>query len=716
MDLTYSHAPGGGNIVETRGKEEEQSSCRLEEELERFANQEQLHAILDSGANPEDFLSDYETKLQVAESRAISDYIAEADNLLQLSVNMQTCDTILQSLEEVLNEYGTSLSAASSEIANLQRKSVEMMHTMERKKKLQLELGSFVEQIVLLPDVIHDIMQAPVNSDVFARALEVLDGKLCFVKDNEYVRHSAAYRDVAVEMERLRLAAVKRCRTFLMEKVYEMRQPNTNIQFQQNIMMKYRRMLVFLRLHGYSIYCEIQDGYMVTVTSKFLEVFKSYWASMEAMENIIVSPDLFLGSPIGSGVIGQGISSMVSYFSQSQKSVDGSLDDQHHVFELNGRMDILHHIDDSPIMPSAIVGDKKPFECLFASISRLLVDSAAHEYLFCKNFWQADGRRVFKKVFKPVIDFIHGSLNASLQEQNDLIALLLCIRINRENFLGMSKRRNPALDEHFDAVNLLLWPRVKYVLDQHLRSLNPSDFTGNEGLDVIAQRILPLTRRYASMMTSVLILNTKLVDGSISLNIEQLNQAVLNILLITSRKLGKRGEGTIFLLHNLHHVVSVLKKGRESIQEDPTCLPDAPLKSMDDVQESFEEAFSRALELYIESKIKSKVPRIHSMVHAGETALAKKKDPQQVVDSTVSVDIATSFSKDWKKVMHAIDADIRQDCGDVALCDLLQQTTHTTLLRLWSRFLDLMKHLGNDGENIIMQSISVPAIMQQMKT
>ena len=35
------------------------------------------------------------------------------------------------------------------------------------------------------------------------------------------------------------------------------------------------------------------------------------------------------------------------------------------------------------------------------------------------------------------------------------------IRINRENTLAMSRKRNPALDGYLDRINLLLWPRLK---------------------------------------------------------------------------------------------------------------------------------------------------------------------------------------------------------------------------------------------------------------
>ena len=43
----------------------------------------------------------------------------------------------------------------------------------------------------------------------------------------------------------------------------------------------------------------------------------------------------------------------------------------------------------------------------------------------------------------------------------DPLAVLLMIRINRENTLAMNRKRNPALDGYFDRINLLLWPRLK---------------------------------------------------------------------------------------------------------------------------------------------------------------------------------------------------------------------------------------------------------------
>ena len=57
---------------------------------------------------------------------------------------------------------------------------------------------------------------------------------------------------------------------------------------------------------------------------------------------------------------------------------------------------------------------------------------------------------------------LHFSCTASVpQELHDPLAVMLMIRINRENTLAMNRRRCPALDGHFDRVNLALWPRLK---------------------------------------------------------------------------------------------------------------------------------------------------------------------------------------------------------------------------------------------------------------
>lgn len=130
-------------------------------------------------------------------------------------------------------------------------------------------------------------------------------------------------------------------------------------------------------------------------------------------------------------------------------------------FSLQDRALVLSHVEGPPLVLHAAEarGARFPYEVLFRSVNKLLMDTAAHEYLFCAEFWGDAG--VYAALFAPVLAFVESSLAAALAELHDPIALLLMVRLNRECGLAMARRRNPALDGFYDRINLLLWPRLK---------------------------------------------------------------------------------------------------------------------------------------------------------------------------------------------------------------------------------------------------------------
>lgn len=690
--------------------------------------------VFAAGARPEDYVTGYESKLRAAEVEAIGEYLNESDNLVELHVNIEACDEILANLEGVLVKYEKQLGESSRDIAALQKRSEGMKSRVENRKDVAQALGNFVERIVLQPSLIEDIMEGKIMEKDFQRALSLLSDKLAYVAENEDIKVSAAFRDVAVQMERCRIGAVKRCRDFLMSKINEMRSQNSNLQVLQNVILKYANMLAFLRLHGDGVYASIESAYTLIVTSRLLEVFKSYWASIEPLEKAIVPSDLLLGSApiIASGT--QALTNMMNllnFSSPATPSGSSIYSEQEEVFELGERAHILHNVNESPIFPSAST-EKMPFESIFRSVSKLLVDIAAHEYLFCNSFWSRDGSTVFRSIFKPVLDFIHGSLHAVLADLYDPVALLLCIKINREHFLTMSKKRIPALDEHFDAVNLMMWPRLKAILDMHLESIQTPNHTVVEQLaDKKADKILAVAKRYASMTASILVLNRQLVDGSLSLNIERLQYAIMNLLLAISREFPKKGKGTIFLIHNFHHIIYVLKsRAGEYVESDHSkgdsmsalTSPGGSSRTMENlgkqVLASFEEAFSRSLDLYIDSAFASHIPQIVNFVRHGEAASARQgsdKAPNMQLDITSASQIAKNFSDNWKRILELLDGEINSNFTGDDIRTLIQKTSHSKLLLLWSRFLELIKTCEN-GEDLVRRSVSIPSIMYALKS
>ena len=53
------------------------------------------------------------------------------------------------------------------------------------------------------------------------------------------------------------------------------------------------------------------------------------------------------------------------------------------------------------------------WQVLFRSLHRLLMDTAAHEYLFCLELWGEEGP--YRELFSPILSFVETSLAAALQ-------------------------------------------------------------------------------------------------------------------------------------------------------------------------------------------------------------------------------------------------------------------------------------------------------------
>lgn len=64
-------------------------------------------------------------------------------------------------------------------------------------------------------------------------------------------------------------------------------------------------------------------------------------------------------------------------------------------------------------------------------------------------------------VFLQHIAWASAAPDPNMQNQQDVLCVLLMIRLNAEHRALMVKRRVPCLDDYLDRVNLLLWPRFK---------------------------------------------------------------------------------------------------------------------------------------------------------------------------------------------------------------------------------------------------------------
>jgi vacuolar protein sorting-associated protein 52 len=290
--------------------------------------------------------------------------------------------------------------------------------------------------------------------------------------------------------------------------------------------MKYRSLVHFLKSHGPDMYAEIRTAYISTLSALYSHHFRSYLVSLDKLRGELAGRrDALGGGGEGGGkgeggVTGRGIGggggdwtallarAKSAAAATSAGTAPGISDlSRANIYVAGPRLNVLKQIDQPAIIPhmmpgfgagakspfsalsgggggggggansssgasaTSVSGGKIPYEIAFRSIHKLLIDTATSEYLFTYDFFGEDS--VFFELFSHTVLVVEGSLAIAVSECHDALGLLLMIRLTYQFHLTMARRRVPTLDDYFDRVNLLLWPRFKQVRREAEESMFP---------------------------------------------------------------------------------------------------------------------------------------------------------------------------------------------------------------------------------------------------
>ncbi|KAF9600683.1 hypothetical protein IFM89_011354 [Coptis chinensis] len=293
----------------------------LQQELEECQNDDVVANILSKGTKLREYTKGVENDVRQVELDSIQDYIKESDNLVSLHDQIRDCDSILSQMENLLSGFQAEIGSISSEIKSLQEKSMDMGLKLKNRKMpmlaparfvdkrsvAELNLATFVEDIIVPPRMVDIIVDREVN-DEYMRTLEMLSKKLKFVEVDAMVRSSKALKDVQPELERLRQKAVSKIFEFIVQKLYALRKPKTNIQIlQQSVLLKYKYAILFLKEHGKEVYVEVRGAYIDTMNKVLSAHFRAYIQALEKLQlDIATSSDLIGVEARSSGLFARG--------------------------------------------------------------------------------------------------------------------------------------------------------------------------------------------------------------------------------------------------------------------------------------------------------------------------------------------------------------------------------------------------------------------------
>ncbi|XP_024317533.1 vacuolar protein sorting-associated protein 52 A isoform X8 [Brachypodium distachyon] len=510
----------GGFFFDEDALSEDFSLDGLDKELEEHKNYDVLVSILANGEKQRDMATMVEGNLGHIEQDLIQDvslcrqdYIEDNDSLVLLRDQIHDCDIILSEMGSLLSGFQVHIGSINSELRSLQEKSLDLGLRLKNRKLVETKLAEFVEEIVAPPGLLKVIIDGEVNDD-YIRSLNILSKKLRFSEVDPMINASKALKDIKQELERLRKKALSKVSDYIIEIFSAMRKPGTNIQIlQQNLLQKYRYLVLFLKEQGLETYNGVCAAYVDTMNKVLSAYFHVYVEALEGLKlDIGVSSDL-----IGYDT------NMVDLITRGREH----LRSHRFMFSLGERANILKHIDQPGLVPRISEANslKYPYEVIFRSLQKLLMDTASSEYLFVEAFFGEES--LFYRVFEGPFAVIDEHLNITLPNCHDAVCLMLMICITRKHQLVMSNRQLPCLETYLDKALLYLWPRFKTVFDMYLQSLYRCDV---KMLSVDGTRPHHIVRCYVEFTASLVQLNAECGDGQLDMSLERLRLAVDDLL------------------------------------------------------------------------------------------------------------------------------------------------------------------------------------------
>lgn len=468
---------------------------QLSQDLALFlANPSLRAALADGSLDLKSYSETVHQELEALESQCISVYRSKATEIAALNRDLTVCQTVLSQLHEMLLGFQADLGGLSGDIRHLQEKSRLLDTQLRNRRAAESALRHFLQHIVVAPSVAETVIDGSVNNAFLAAVREVqqlyrdcsktqiMDWS-CGVAVNETV----SGQEMLKELETLRWIAVKRSREYLLQQMVLLRRPQTNVRLiQVHGLLKYAALYDFLEeASPDKIAPEIFNVYTESMSNTIKQLFRTYSQQLLLLDathhsctrsDVIAMDDAVLREAVATR------KKRVDPFSLGQRGTDC--------------------LSNTPIAAHVAVLQKEQYtyERLFSSLLGHLLDAVTNEHVFCRQFFKRDA---FPQLFSGTLSLLTEQLENYLFSCYDALCLLLMIKVTHSLRRLARQRKIHSLDSFLDQITRLLWPRLKTVMDGHLRSIQQADATKLAVTDLHAHYV---SRRFGEFCCSILLI------------------------------------------------------------------------------------------------------------------------------------------------------------------------------------------------------------------
>ncbi|EZA49134.1 hypothetical protein DMN91_005197 [Ooceraea biroi] len=618
-----------------------------------------VQEVLKTGTDLRQYSRQIEKELKEVENKSIQDYIKESQNIASLHNQIAACDNILEKMESMLMNFQSDLGSISSEILHLQRKSVAMTQQRSNRQLIHALLNQFIEDMTVSEALIAGIMDCPVTEKEFLVQLETLNHKINFVKEQSF-KEAKSCLDIKDILEKLKVKAMAKIREYLLEQIYKFRKPMANYQVPQNNMLKYKFFFEFILANERNVVEEICGEYVDTMSKVYYSYFKSYCSKLMKLQfEERASKDDLMGVE---DTASRGI------FHKTTLKHKGT------VFSIDKRDEVLStQFEASIIIPHVhnhtASKTRYHYEALFRSKQYALVDNACREYLFLVEFFKVRNKQaldIFNQVMGKTLILMKKNLQSFVDDCYDTIALFLCLHLVMRYQLICHKRAVPALDNYWEDLTAIIWPRFERVFQLNIQSIKDCDqskFNKETGPHYI-------TRRYAEFSAAIVsIVEGFPCEGATQL-LAELRDAVQCFLLRMASIFPNRTQQLVFLINNYDLILGVLmERTRDNSKEAESFRELLNARSSEFVEEVLSPHFGGIIQLVKESE---------ALIDKGQMDDLKRQEGKALA-------LVQSFTNNWKRALEEIHREVLQSFPSLVLGGALVQRTMTQLVQYYHR-------------------------------
>ncbi len=393
--------------------------------------------------------------------------------------------------------------------------------------------------------------------------------------------------------------------------------------------------------------------------------------------------------------------------------------------------DVLDEANARPILAHVALAEhsKYSYEMLFRSVMIHLMDAVTNEHVFCRQFFKRDA---FQPLFQGTLSLLLEQLENYLFGCHDALALLLMIKVTHAHRRMLKARHISSLDEFLDKVTQLLWPRLKTVMDAHLRSIKGANAQKVGGVDLHAHYV---SRRYAEFTCSILLIlhkGNKALRGEMGENVtssspspvavspaapttpknsagdmllQDLSVIMEEIVLLLERLADEHSnakERAVFMINNLDQIICIFQERRVAGKEF----------------NHFVELLMAQRELFVEEELVHGFSKMIAFVQQTEAYMTSIGAGQATPDVNAEVveTLVREFASNWKSGIEQINRHVLSYFSNYRNgMEILKQVL-TQLLLYYTRFQDIIRKVWrNKPPSFCKDLVSTTVILAEIK-